>query len=54
MRWNTARVKASAAQAEKDWNAKMEKERETPGLMARVTTRGTRGERPQGTKDGEV
>lgn len=44
MRWNTARVKRSAAQAEADWHAKMEREREAPSLMARVTTRGTRTE----------
>ncbi|KAH6629862.1 hypothetical protein C7974DRAFT_311897 [Boeremia exigua] len=42
MRWNTARVKRNAAQAEASWHAKMEKERDEPSLMARVTTRGSR------------
>jgi hypothetical protein len=42
MRWNTARVKRNAAKAEADWHAKMEKEREEPSLMARVTTLGSR------------
>ncbi|KAJ4987813.1 MNNG and nitrosoguanidine resistance protein [Stagonosporopsis vannaccii] len=54
MRWNTARVKSNAAQAEREWNAKMEKERDAPGLVARVTTRGTRGEGPQGRGKGDV
>ncbi|UPX17674.1 uncharacterized protein EKO05_0008015 [Ascochyta rabiei] len=42
MRWNTARVKRNAAQAEAQWQAQMEKERDEPSLMARVTTRGSR------------
>ncbi len=42
MRWNTARVKRNAVQAEAEWHAKMEKERDEPSLMARVTTRGSR------------
>ncbi|KAF9692622.1 hypothetical protein EKO04_009744 [Ascochyta lentis] len=41
MRWNTMRVKRNAAQAEAQWHAKMEKERDEPSLMARVTTRGS-------------
>ncbi|KAL1793019.1 hypothetical protein ACET3X_008001 [Alternaria dauci] len=40
MRWNTARVKRNAAKVEQDWHAKMTKEREQPGLLARVTTLG--------------
>lgn len=44
MRWNTARVKRNAAKAEADWKAKMEKEREDPCLLSRVTTRGSRKE----------
>lgn len=44
MRWNTARVKSNAAQKEAEWHAQMEKERETPSLMARVTTRGSRND----------
>lgn len=42
MRWNTARVKRNAAQADTEWRAKMDKERDEPSLMARVTTRGSR------------
>lgn len=42
MRWNTARVKRNAAKAEADWHAKMEKERDEPSLLARVTTLGSR------------
>ena len=42
MRWNTARVKQSAAKADAEWQARMEKEREDPSLLARVTTRGSR------------
>lgn len=42
MRWNTARVKRNAAKAEAEWHAKMEKQREDPSLLARVTTRGSR------------
>jgi len=38
MKWNTARVRKNAAKAEADWHAKMDKEREDPGLLARVTT----------------
>ncbi|KAF2684996.1 hypothetical protein K458DRAFT_301687 [Lentithecium fluviatile CBS 122367] len=45
MRWNTARVKKNAAKAEQAWKEKMEKEREEPSLLARVTTRGSRPER---------
>lgn len=44
MRWNTVRVKKNAAKKEADWHAQMEKERETPSLMARVTTRGSRND----------
>ncbi|KAI8936110.1 hypothetical protein NX059_007609 [Plenodomus lindquistii] len=44
MKWNTARVKRTAAKAEADWHAKMDKEREDPSLLARVTTRGSRKE----------
>ena len=40
MRWNTARVKKNSAKVEADWHAKMTKEREQPGLLARVTTLG--------------
>lgn len=42
MRWNTGRVKRNAAQAEAEWHAKMDKERDEPGFIARVTTRGSR------------
>ncbi|CAO2648741.1 Nn.00g096900.m01.CDS01 [Neocucurbitaria sp. VM-36] len=42
MRWNTARVKRKAAQMDAEWQAKMEKEREAPSLLARVTTVGSR------------
>ena len=42
MRWNTIRTKRNAAKAEAEWHAKMEKEREEPSLLARVTTRGSR------------
>ncbi|KAF1845577.1 uncharacterized protein K460DRAFT_337932 [Cucurbitaria berberidis CBS 394.84] len=42
MRWNTARVKKQAANMEAEWHAKMEKEREAPSLLARVTTVGSR------------
>lgn len=42
MRWNTARAKRNAAKAEAEWHAKMDKEREEPSLLARVTTRGSR------------
>jgi hypothetical protein len=42
MRWNTARTKRNAAQAELAWKEKMDREREEPSLLARVTTRGSR------------
>jgi len=42
MRWNTACVRRNAAEAEAQWQAKMEKERDEPSLMARVTTRGSK------------
>lgn len=53
MRWNTARVKRNAAQAEAEWHAKMERERDEPSLMARVTTRGSRRDDVR-TKDAEA
>ncbi|KAJ4370761.1 hypothetical protein N0V83_005283 [Neocucurbitaria cava] len=56
MRWNTMRVKKKAAQAEAEWHAKMEKEREAPSLLARVTTVGSRrdgGPRRQDVEGGE-
>lgn len=52
MRWNTMRVKRNTAQKEAEWHAEMEKQREKPSLMARVTTRGSRRERLDG-KDTE-
>lgn len=42
MRWNTARVKRNAAKQEEEWHQRMEKEREAPSLLARVTTVGSR------------
>jgi len=38
MRWNTIRVKKNAAQKEAEWQKKMDKERENPSLLARITT----------------
>jgi hypothetical protein len=38
MRWNTARIKRDKEKAETEWEAKMQKEREEPSLLARVTT----------------
>jgi hypothetical protein len=43
------------AQKEAEWQAKMEKERDAPSLMARVTTRGSRKDgapRPQDVERG--
>jgi hypothetical protein len=40
MRWNTVRVRKNAAKADVYWHAKMEKEREEPSFLARVTTWG--------------
>lgn len=47
MRWNTVRVKKNAAKAEADWQAQMDKERDTPSYLARVTTRGSRTDGPR-------
>jgi hypothetical protein len=38
MRWNTARVKANKEKKEEEWQKMMDKEREEPSLLARVTT----------------
>ncbi|KAF1994476.1 hypothetical protein P154DRAFT_624685 [Amniculicola lignicola CBS 123094] len=49
MRWKTIREKKMAAQRETEWQAKMEKERERPSFLARVTTLGeksTKGRQP--------
>ncbi|KAL6709658.1 hypothetical protein ACN47E_001086 [Coniothyrium glycines] len=45
MRWNTTRVKRNAAKKEDQWRQKMEREREDPSLLARVTTVGSRRDR---------
>ncbi|KAJ4345111.1 hypothetical protein N0V95_005924 [Ascochyta clinopodiicola] len=42
MRWNAARVKRNAARVGAQWQAQMEKEKDEPSLMARITTRGSR------------
>lgn len=38
MRWKTIKAKKEAAQAEAAWKEKMERERENPSLLVRVTT----------------
>jgi hypothetical protein len=38
MRWNTIRVKKAAAAKDAAWQQQMEKEREDPSLLARITT----------------
>ncbi|KAH7121306.1 hypothetical protein B0J11DRAFT_62820 [Dendryphion nanum] len=40
MRWNTMRVKKNAAEKERLWRERMEKERTDPSFLARVTTLG--------------
>jgi len=50
MRWNTARVKKNAARKEEEWHAKMEKEREEPTLLARITTLGSRRDGEKGVR----
>ena len=42
MRWNTTRTKNKAIKANTEWKAKMEKANEDPGLLARITTIGSR------------
>jgi hypothetical protein len=42
MRWKSARAKRNAARKEAEWQRKMEKEREEPSRLARITTVGTR------------
>jgi hypothetical protein len=42
MRWKSAWVKRSAAAKESKWQRKMEKEREEPSRLARITTVGSR------------
>ncbi|KAF2876218.1 hypothetical protein BDV95DRAFT_535626 [Massariosphaeria phaeospora] len=40
MRWNTLRAKKNAVEKEREWHARMEKQRERPSFLARVTTLG--------------
>jgi hypothetical protein len=42
MRWNSARVKRNAALKEAEWHKMMDKEREDPSRLARITTVGSR------------
>lgn len=42
MRWNTMRVKKNALKREEEWHAKMDKERDAPSVLARITTLGSR------------
>jgi hypothetical protein len=42
MRWNSARVKRNVAKREAEWQKQMEKEREDPSRLARITTLGNR------------
>ncbi|KAH8731524.1 hypothetical protein GQ44DRAFT_604878 [Phaeosphaeriaceae sp. PMI808] len=42
MRWNTIRTKRKAVEKEAEWHRKMEKEREDPSRLARITTIGSR------------
>lgn len=42
MRWKTMRAKKNAAAAEAAWREKMERERENPSSLARITTLGSR------------
>ncbi|ORY11455.1 hypothetical protein BCR34DRAFT_513923 [Clohesyomyces aquaticus] len=44
MRWNSARQKRMAAKREAEWHAKMEKEKEQPSFLARVTTLNSRAD----------
>ena len=40
MRWNTLRVKRDAAEKDRLWKERMEKERQDPSFLARATTLG--------------
>ncbi|OAL06466.1 hypothetical protein IQ06DRAFT_207984 [Phaeosphaeriaceae sp. SRC1lsM3a] len=42
MRWKTVRAKKNAAAKEVEWHRRMEKEREDPSRLARITTLGSR------------
>jgi hypothetical protein len=42
MRWNSARVKRNVVEREAEWQKRMEKEREDPSRLARITTLGRR------------
>ncbi|KAF2181570.1 hypothetical protein K469DRAFT_638291 [Zopfia rhizophila CBS 207.26] len=53
MRWRAAREKRLAAKREDEWKAKMNKEREEPSFLARVTTLSGRG-RPGGVVERSV
>jgi len=52
MRWKTIRAKKNAAKKEAEWHTKMEKERENPSLLARVTT--TRSRKDDGPRRGDI
>ena len=54
MRWNTIRVKRNAAKKEAEWHAKMEKEAEDPGFLARVTTLGEKSTKSRNTQTQEA
>jgi hypothetical protein len=42
MRWKTARAKGKAAEKEAEWQRKMDRERDEPSRLARITTVGSR------------
>ncbi len=52
MRWKTMRAKKNAAKQEAEWHTKMEKERENPSLLARITT--TRSRKDDGPSRRDV